>query len=147
MRIRSTANRTAWYAAVLVSVVLSPLSGCGGEAPVYEVSGTVSFEGQLVPYGSVRVVGTNSSVVGASEITPEGTYSLRLPAGSYSIGVDAVPPLQDYQPDPRYEGGIPPGAKRKRGVAVPLRYNDPYSSGLTLAVSAAGDNTHDIKLP
>ncbi len=141
----SQCHFATWLPLVVIAL-LGQLAGCSSKEATHEVSGVVSYEGKPLNYGIIRFVATASNSNAAGEISEGGNYTLELPAGNYAIGVEAVPPFQDYEPDPRYEGGVPPNVKRQPGPSVPTKYNDPLSSGLTCTVGEAG-SSHDISLP
>jgi hypothetical protein len=107
--------------------------GCGGEG--YNVGGKVTFpDGSPVPHGQVTFISDNFSAGGS--IIAEGSYSIsiRVPAGTYKVGVRASG-----------EPVAAPGADVANMKIVPLvdpKYGNPETSGLVVEVK--GPTTFNI---
>lgn len=128
------------------SVTTVAVTGCWGGPdlpPTAEVSGTVKLDGQPLPRGTVQFVpdeskGT-SGATGVGEIDETGHYEITTAGvegaivGFHKVGVVAE---QEY--DPSMTSFAP--------SLIPLRYNDPLSSGLVFEVKSDEDNVIDINL-
>lgn len=125
--------------AVLLIACLAIWSGCSDSLPAgNSVSGTVSYQGNLLDHGSVRFFGADGRPVG-SVIQEDGSYQIGLPPGKYQVSVSSPPKLP-----PGYEEGdrIP-----RDPSAVPARYGQPNSSRLSTTVDAESPaQTYDIVL-
>jgi hypothetical protein len=94
-----------------------------------DVEGKVTYKGAPLPGGTVTFVGGKGSF--PAPLKEVGTYSVKaLPVGEYRIAVETE------------------SVKAKKGprfVAIPAKYADPDTSGLTVKVTK-GKQTHDIVL-
>lgn len=123
-------------AAVLLAL-LAP--GCGGTG---SLSGLVSYQGKPLVSGRVTAVaGEEGPRVGL--IQPDGRYRIDgLPVGPVKLAVESPDPLA--APSGDGDGGKvkgrPPG-----WVALPVKYGDIKTSGLTVDVRA-GSGTRDLAL-
>jgi hypothetical protein len=135
-------GRVSARVAGVAALLAVGLAGCGPQA--VEVTGRVSYQGKPVGRGSVTLVGSdNLPYTGA--IQPDGTYTVAsVPAGPVKIGVSTpgggfrgserpggakIPRAGgafEREGAPPVEGPAPPSA-----VAVPDRYADPLTSGLS----------------
>jgi len=132
---------------LLLPLVLA-LAGCGkGQATV---SGKVAFNGQPLPSGTVAFLGEDgrayTGVIGA-----DGTYTLeKVSPGPMKISVQTPPPPSGkpvVQPPPGASSmpGMDMRNREVKTVAIPRKYEDPNTSGLTYTVTS-GSQTHDIEL-
>lgn len=140
----------------LLAVSLLALVGCGGRFVKEEtlpesgvsVTGTVTYNGEKVMFGQVRVSGGDKEALG--KIEADGTFVVRnCPQGEVSLGVNTNAGRGDYQ-SAMMAGGVYKGPDGKgRGKAdvkfvdVPEKFADPATSGLKHTL-AAGENKHDI---
>ncbi len=135
----------------LLSALCLLATGCGPSAP--SVSGTVRFQGQPLPSGTVLFHGADGRVE-HSLVSADGRYAIaNAPLGPVRITVQSHPAAPAGLPS--YGGRSPaapreltPTAKEKRGgrhTPIPPRYGDPEQSGLAYTVRA-GTQTHDIEL-
>ncbi len=128
---------------LLVAAALAAAAGCGPSRS--DVTGTVSYRGRPVVYGTVSVIGTDQMTYYGT-IRLDGTFAVAgVPVGPAKVGV--------YSPDPYFEPPIPPAVKAKaeearraagiepapkppRGqwVRLPPKAADPLTSGLTVEV-------------
>ena len=136
---------------LLVATLGLVVVGCETQKP--SVSGTVRFQGQPLPSGTVHFHGADGRVE-HSLISADGTYTVtNAPIGIVRITVQshgAAPPKMPSSggkaPTPPPE--IAPRTEDRRDtkyVPIPPRYKDPEKSGLTYTVSA-GAQTHNIEL-
>jgi hypothetical protein len=131
---------------------LLPLSGCGKAGPqTIDVRGTATSGGKPVEGGTIAFQPTKV-LEGApmrpaiGQIEPDGTYSLTtftkgdgVQPGEYQVAITSLigaPPLTQWEESP------PPRKSR-----VPLKYNQPTTSGLTASIAADADEplTVDFK--
>lgn len=132
---RARSRRDARVAAVLL---LAVVAGCSGEAPKYSVQGTVTYDGKVVPTGWVLVLSEAGQRYSA-EIDSNGQYHIELPKGEYQLGVSAPRESSSTSAEPFEEKSLPP--------YVPFRFGQPENTGLSVAVEANQQNTHDIAIP
>ena len=137
-------------AAVLLAALPMVAVGCGGTG---EVSGKVTYRGRPLDRGGVQFQ-TESGVVFAAEIGPDGSYSVAgLPPGAAKVVVmcyDSLVITRPAQATPATESArqkVQPKAKRTGGDTnkVPAKYGDFARSGLTCGVRS-GSQTHNIEL-
>ena len=127
-------------------ITLLAVAGCQSEASKYEVSGTVTLDGVPLPYGTVTFSAPGENNVSHSSIDSSGRYRLEAAAATYFVAVEASPPLAEPATDRRYEGGVPPNAKRQPGPTAPEKYANPFTSELSVTVSGDGASQFDIEL-
>ncbi|WP_145060455.1 hypothetical protein [Adhaeretor mobilis] len=118
----------------LIGVVIATL-GCGSSSHELEtapVSGRVTLDGELLTSGYVFV--TPSKGRGAKgAIQPDGTFVLGTydSADGVQVGTHSV----TINPVPRDEGD-----RQRERVAIPRKYSQGKSSGLTVDVQAGENN-------
>lgn len=137
------------------SASLALVSGCGGEdlvGPTVPVEGKVTFNGKEVPTGTVIFLpdaskGNSAQYESRAPIDASGNYSLKTqgkdgaPPGAYMVGVASWKRPPEVS-DPNFNGFPPPNIP-----LVPLKYNNPASSGLTAeAREDAPAGEYDLKL-
>ena len=151
MRVRYPVPTKAVLVAVNV-LLFCTISGCGGPA-VGQISGTVTFNGELVTSGDVLVVDKNGEAKGCA-IREDGSYMLdQVPVGPIKIGVKSREPgppagLKTPKAPAGVKSPVPPSpaAAKDPCVKIPANYGDPGKSGLTYTV-VRGAQTFDIILP
>jgi hypothetical protein len=117
----------AWLFLVVVSVQL----GCDSGPSSGKLQGKVIYRGQALDHGMVSFFPATGRPIG-SAISPDGTYSVELAPGSYSVVVIAPPKL----PEGFKEGDpLPPPDPN----ALPAKFNRKETSGLTASVDADGE--------
>jgi hypothetical protein len=118
--------------------------GCAGRG---DVSGTVTFNGKPLVFGTVTFEGSDGSLQ-YGNIKPDGSYTVNgVALGEAKVAVSSTnPKSSDFQPLQR-EGGPKPKARPeiKGWFRIPEIYDTPYKSGLTYKINS-GANTIDIKL-
>ena len=103
------------------------LAGCGSSDSGHLVSGRVSYEEQPVGQGTINFRSTDGKLFGGG-LGSDGSFSYRLPNGTYQVRVDAPAPI----PADWKEGDpIPTGGKR----LAPLKYATFGSSRLTVNIT------------
>lgn len=141
-----------WRCAVVVVCLpaLMALLGCSGP-PSGTVKGRVTFKGEPVVLGTIAFHGADGRV--ASGSISGGAYRVeKIPVGPAVLTVQAHPPAAPLLPPPGENGPSPESATqfaeaiaRRTSVALPARYADKNTSGLTYAVRNGGQ-THDVSL-
>ncbi len=132
---------------LMLLISLPSHTGCSdANTHTYEISANVTLDGQPVPYGSVTFSSTEKKSNSVSPIDEQGHYRIEVIESKHLVAVAGRPPLISDKIDNRFEGGIPPGARRQSGPVVPARYSDLSTSGLTFTVSADGPREFNIKL-
>lgn len=117
-----------------MTVVVVALAGCGNSG-VGDVSGTVTLDGVPLSDGTVTFEDPSRGI-GQSAPVKAGAYQMAsaLKVGEYKVAVQ--PPSAA---SPMASRGAAPAA------AVPSKYSQPVTSGLTATVKA-GTNKADFKL-
>jgi hypothetical protein len=115
--------------------VLSLFSGCGSEVQVVKdrahISGTVTFNGQPLPAGTIGLKDAEGPV-STSAMIKDGAYSTdRAPVGKNLVTIDTA----------SIQFGNP-----AKFVPIPARYNDSSTSGLTADVQPGNNENVDFAL-
>lgn len=122
----------------ILSAILIVSIGCGPKQQIGTVSGVVTLEGKPLSEQAKVVISFSNEATGRGNgnfLNPDGSYKVdRLEVGNYKIGIT---PDIDLVTGP----DAPPPMK----TAIPEKYSDPHSSGLTFTVQQ-GANTYDIDL-
>ena len=126
---------------LLTSIALGVVAGCGGgggKGPTGKVSGVVTFDGQPVTVGSVRLYNPKSASTGSGSIKEAGKFTLDapVPVGSYKVSV--VPP---QEPPP--EMGKP--YEPKKYDNIPDKYRSELTTDITAEIKA-GDNEIKVEM-
>jgi hypothetical protein len=142
----------------LLSAGLAAAAGCGGSnLPRFgTLKGVVKLDGKPLPGGSVQMVNAANTFDGFSYINENGEYLVRqVPAGQVLVSVtteDVKNLPSDAQVKAMQARGIPivnPADPKVRGtkyVAIPAKYRDKATSGLTAEVKPDAETVHDIEL-
>ncbi|MDB5340511.1 MAG: carboxypeptidase regulatory-like protein [Planctomycetaceae bacterium] len=117
-----------------LSVVVVVLAGCGNSG-IGEVSGTVTLDGAPLSEGIVTFEDPSRGI-GQSTPVKAGSYQM---AGALKVGEYKVAVQPPSAPSPMASRSTAAAA------AVPSRYSQPVTSGLTATVKA-GTNKADFKL-
>jgi hypothetical protein len=151
---RST--KRTWATAALFALGLVTLAGCGGKFAREEtlpesgvsVTGTVTYNGEQVMFGLVRVSGGGKEAAG--KIDADGKYTvLNCPQGEVTFSVNTNAGQGDYKAATMAGGAYKGPDGKGRGkvnlkfVEVPLKFAEPATSGLKHTL-ADGENKHDI---
>jgi hypothetical protein len=118
----------AWLGASL-GILLG--TGCSGKTST--ITGTVTYRGKPLPSGVIKFINAaNNEVIGGANIS-DGNYSVSgIPPGLAKIAISSLPPRNLSilgQPKDTAEGG--PASK---AVAIPPKYSNPDTSGLTYTI-------------
>jgi hypothetical protein len=155
-------RRIGWV--VALGLVLTV--GCGRRATV---EGKVSYEGKTLDSGEVMFYDAGGKLLGRSAIEKDGSYKLTCPPGEAKIAIvtaqggGAMGGMGPRMGPPKDMGGPPKDSKVPAGVdpknlsggfsssggpavAVPPKYADPGTSGLSYTVTSGSQN-HDINIP
>jgi hypothetical protein len=130
-------SRTTYHLAVLVVGTILALGsvGCGSRF-TGEVNGIVKYKGKPLPGGMVTVLHPDGRI-GEGRIQEDGTYSIpNAPGGDVKVKVHTQRPIPANPMFDRLAGTkkgetIYPMGKY---VAIPQKYSDPSTSGLSLTV-------------
>jgi hypothetical protein len=140
---------------ILTSLVFA-LSSCATNAPITlpesgaTLEGTVTYGGEPVLFALIIAQNNNGSATG--KVDPQtGKYLIKnIPLGEVNIAVNTDAGMGDYQ-QAVMQGGAYKGPDGKAGtvnlklVAVPKKYHDVSSSGLTTTI-VKGSNTFNIQI-
>lgn len=136
-----------WLRVVTLVVLVFLLAGCN--RPKGIVTGKVTYNGEVVPSGTVAFYGKDDEVSSAP-IGPDGTYeATKVPLGEVKVSVTTPPPPDPTAPERLkknpmiMERGIT--IKQEKVVSVPRKYNLPGTSGISLTVTQ-GSQPFDITL-
>jgi len=121
------------------------LVGCGESGPeLHQVTGTVTYQGKALPFGSVMFIPQAKNAKAASSvIDATGHYQLETVAGTHYVQVQMAGRLRGQ---PALEGE---GAKLdipEVDWLIPKRYSYFQNSGLTATVAAEKENQIDFPL-
>ena len=118
--------------------------GCFSESgpKTYEVTGTLSVHGESLPYGVVRFYSPRGRGVVNARIGPNGSYSVNLEEGAYTVAVEAIPP---YKPP---EGGsaVEIDLSKVPKSRIPEKYRKPQWSPLKYEVSSTKENVFNVDI-
>jgi hypothetical protein len=131
----------------LVFLVVLAVIGCGGNKNEGQVSGTVTYQGNPLPIGSVSFLDSNNQWLASAPIA-KGWYVMpvKVPVGPVKITVTTPGSSSGESGRPR-----PIVARKKKVgeplsvVSIPAKYGSADQSGLTYTVQP-GSQTHDIDL-
>jgi len=130
------------------------LAGCGGDElkppPLFPVSGTVTYQGKPVPGATVVFIPEGKvKAKDPARLRPFGTadeqgnYSIAwseehegAATGKYKVGISAVEAVNDEEGD----------SQTKPANAIPDKYGNPSTSGLTATVTEDGENVFNFDL-
>jgi hypothetical protein len=136
--------------------VLVFLFGVGCSQGQGTVSGTVSFQGKPLEFGSVVIVGADG-IPRSAHIMPGGAYTLpEVPCGAAKLAVHSPDPAEQddilEQEKVKFQKGLVktldrkvPDIDRAKWFPIPSDYSDFEKSGLEYHVKK-GNNSFDIQL-
>jgi hypothetical protein len=134
MGARSTERETVRLLVIPCFILL--LMGCGPKgSATYEVTGTVTYEGQPLERGAIELVPDNTKQRAVEARIAGGKYTIRAPEGEATVRIYAT----------RVSGPF----NKEMGAAPETQYlHDNYNarSKLRVKVSGSGENIHDFKL-
>lgn len=118
--------------------------GCFGDRgpKTYEVKGTLNVGGEDLSFGVVRFYSTMGRGVVNARIQADGTYSVMLQEGSYSVSVEAIPPFSP--PEGVSPDEIDPSLLPKS--LIPEIYRNRQWSPLKYEVSSTEENAYSIEI-
>lgn len=139
-----TALRSFGLLILALTATTFAMAGCGGgggrqpTGPTGTVSGTVTFQGQPVTEGTVRLYNPSTAEESTGPLDSAGKFQLSqpVPVGTYKVTV--LPPKE---PDPQI--GVPYQPKEHKNI--PQKYRSELTSDLTTDVKE-GPNTVTVDL-
>lgn len=153
--------RTLIQRRVLACLCGTLLAGCGSRPDVHPVTGTVTFQGEIVPLGMIMFYPQNGGRPAIGEIGADGTYQLRTYddqmgalAGKHTVTITARQEADGAIGDPAVEEQVSATEGEILGRAVqvtvkwlvPPEYSQRQSSRLSAEVLPQ-ENTIDFDLP
>jgi hypothetical protein len=127
----------AWICRGLAICATIQSSACTYQTPQRSdrsnLTGKVTYQDAALRGGSVSAVSTQDTILGASGIIhSDGSFTVQnAPLGPIKISI-STEGLDKFDPD--------------HFVAIPSRYADPETSGITADIKAGETNTIEIKL-
>lgn len=113
------------------------LTGCGTGPELGQVSGTVSYKGKPVTFGSVALKHSAGGPTSRAEIQPDGTFILATSEGAgAAVGHNLIRVTSYESQDPNRSGAEMAGLGKS---LIPEHYTNYVTSGLTCDV-APGEN-------
>jgi hypothetical protein len=113
-------------------------AGCESEAPRYEVTGTVTFEGAPIEEGSISFVPEEKGLSPDAGRIEKGRYSIEVRPGRKQVQIRASRPLPPERQDPHSEMGP------LYEDYIPAQYNS--QTTLSAEVTADGKNEFSFDL-
>jgi hypothetical protein len=148
-----SATRKRLGRAILLLGLFALIGGCGGKQ-TSDVSGTVTFKGKPLEFGSVNVIASDDKAY-MGEIQSDGKYSIKkVPVGSAKVCVECTDPkireevnamLKESKRPTADKGQAKPNIDPRKLNVIPEAYSDPSKSGLRVEVKAP-TTTYDIPL-
>ena len=138
-RFFGTTGRMRLPASAAACMALAVLAGCGGDGGKATISGKVSYKGAPVTGGTLTLYPASGPPYPLT-IKADGTFNVSgVPIGEMGVGIDTGLPPAAAPAGSSMPQGLPPH------VAIPPKYKDPKTSGLTWDVKGGG-NTKDFDL-
>jgi hypothetical protein len=123
----------------VVAIGLAVLGGCGGHSKQYDISGTVTYQGQPIAEGQIVFVDAKGVEPASAGPIIGGTYHLRTTAGEKRIRITATRKTGEMLDDGN-------GARySKRVDLIPPQYNT--ATKLTCTVDPRRELIFDFRLP
>lgn len=119
----------------LAALVIAALSGCADTVTKkVTIKGTIAYKGEPLSSGLLQLVGPEGAY-SASPIRPDGTFMITdVVQGELKVGVQEMP-----------RGSKSTGTK-SAPVALPEKYRDPQTSGVTYTITSETRDLHiDLK--
>ena len=127
--------------------LLALATGCESEFGKVSVNGTVSYKNELLKSGRVKLFNAKNELVGAANVTPEGTFiATDLPKEALKITVETAAANSLAHMQSAAPPGTPVIAPQGAGsVAVPAKYQKPDTTDLKVD-AASGSQKVDLKM-
>ena len=131
--------RTVFSVICLITLAIAIASGCSGKKvwPKAPVTGRVTFQGRPLNHGRIVFVHEQGHG-GASDIGPDGRYSLDGIIGNNRVAIECNDPNAKTTEPGRPTMAVPLSL-------IPLRYKNHMQSGFSAEVRE-GENTADFDL-
>lgn len=112
----------------LVVLTLLAVAGCAGGVKKVTVRGTISYQGQPLHSGLLRLLGSDGSFSGGV-IQPDGTFAVTdVVPGEVSVGVLETPQSSGSSSGEKSVPGPKP-------VALPEKFREPETSGVKYTIT------------
>jgi hypothetical protein len=122
------------------------LVGC--DAGLHEVSGTVFYDGNPLPAGTIQFLGADG-VPRAGDIGADGTFSVQVPMGEAQVIVASMKEVRKKTaktgPEPAGVRSAPAANAPGLESRIPMRYASWATSGLSVTVTS-GKQVQDFSL-
>jgi hypothetical protein len=117
--------------------MLAPLAGCGQGPQLAPASGSVTYQGQPLKFGTVMFQHDSGGQPSQGEIQPDGTFTLStFEAGDGArVGPNRVSIFAYESQDPQYKAQPSVGEPSLGRLLIPRRYTMFGSSGLKVDVA------------
>lgn len=123
-------------AILLLATLALVATGCGKSGPkTYDVTGTVTYDGQPLESGSIAFAPTNPEMKGYQTEITAGKYTIELPAVEMAVKIFANRPSGPYD---EVMGGTP------SEQYLHANYND--NTKLKATITPESGQVHDFKL-
>lgn len=123
-------------AILLLATFALVATGCGKSGPkTYDVTGTVTYDGQPLDSGSIAFTPADTTMRGGQVEITAGKYTIQLPAGEMTVKIYAERPSGPYD---EVMGGTP------SEQYLHANYNDNTKLGATITPESG--QVHDFKL-
>jgi hypothetical protein len=123
----------------LLSCLLAAAGGCGGNAKMAAVTGTVTFKGQPLASAQVNFAPVEGGAIASGQTDSAGRFRLGTQTrddgaivGKHRVGVIARGPPRPLRPGE--VGSGMPGDMAPGDPLIPVRYFDPQTSKLEFQV-------------
>ena len=118
-------------------LILLATTGCGGGPEMYDVSGTVTFDGQPVERGEISLDPDDARLSPDAGVIEQGRFSFPAKPGKKTVRIRASRPLPPERQDAPEMGTL-------YEDYIPAKYN--RQSTLTADISPGGDNQFTFEL-
>jgi hypothetical protein len=122
------------HAAPLALLLCLSIAGCGSGRT--EVSGTVRYKGKPLSFGTIQFL-SQDGIPYSGTIQPDGTFSVRVPAGQAKVIVSCVDETKRKRLTSQAAAGNGRSSSETSPRAfslIPQRYGDWNASGLAVLV-------------
>jgi hypothetical protein len=139
--------------ALAISALAFALTGCDGGPKLVKAGGVVKYKAAPIPGADVVLVPDGDGQTALGRTDEQGRFSLATSgrpgarAGSYKVAITAARPKREVSPAEAVTMTSEQIAANRQDL-VPVKYNNPVSSELTVTISrdpASNDFLFDLK--